>query len=245
MANMWISGALITLCCARLSAADLVLVAKGKPNAVIIAAVEPQATRAAAEIQKYIEKMSGAKLPIVTEGRPTPAGCRSRSRSATPARREELGSRSPPASRKSWATRRCSKRKASSSRPRARRSSSAGTPTAPTRGRSTRPMSSWSGSGAGGISPASGARWCRRRRRSRSRRPTWCRSPTSPLRDVSLGGWIPVHRGGRKQPTRTGGGRSSIRPDGISSIPPVGDGFLAYLLPPKEIPGRRSRRSTR
>ena len=36
----------------------------------LVAAGETNAVRAAAEIQKYIEKMSGAKLPIVEEGQP-------------------------------------------------------------------------------------------------------------------------------------------------------------------------------
>lgn len=58
---------LMLLCAARLNAADIILVNDGKPNAVIIAAAEPHAAQAAGEIQKYIEQMSGAKLPIVTE----------------------------------------------------------------------------------------------------------------------------------------------------------------------------------
>jgi hypothetical protein len=49
------------------SAADLTLVSDGKPNAVLIAAGEPHAMQAAAEIQKYIQQMSGARLPMVTE----------------------------------------------------------------------------------------------------------------------------------------------------------------------------------
>jgi len=47
--------------------ADLTLVADGKPNAVIITAAEPHALQTAGEIRKYIEMMSGAKLPIVNE----------------------------------------------------------------------------------------------------------------------------------------------------------------------------------
>ena len=43
-------------------AADLALVVAGKPNAVIIAADEPHARRAAAEIQKYVAKISVAPL---------------------------------------------------------------------------------------------------------------------------------------------------------------------------------------
>ena len=50
-----------------LHAEGLTLVADGKPNAVILAAAEPQAAQAAAEIQNYVEQMSGAKLPIVAE----------------------------------------------------------------------------------------------------------------------------------------------------------------------------------
>jgi hypothetical protein len=57
------------------SAADLTLVADGKPNAVIIvAAGETNATIAAEAIQKYVEKMSGAKLPIVKEGEADASG---------------------------------------------------------------------------------------------------------------------------------------------------------------------------
>ena len=61
------AGLLAALCCARLSAADLTLVANGKPGAAIITAAEPHALRAAAAIRKYIEKMSGAHLPIIKE----------------------------------------------------------------------------------------------------------------------------------------------------------------------------------
>jgi hypothetical protein len=64
-------GLLTALCCARLSAADLTLVADGKPGAAIVAAAEPHALRAAAAIRKYIEKMSGAHLPIIKEGEAT------------------------------------------------------------------------------------------------------------------------------------------------------------------------------
>ena len=66
--NAWIGGALLALCCGRLNAADLTIVADGKPNAVIVvAAGETNAIRVATEIQKYIEKMSGTKLPVVNE----------------------------------------------------------------------------------------------------------------------------------------------------------------------------------
>jgi len=58
---------LLIACCALLSAAELTLVADGKPNAVIITTDEPQAVQAAGEIQNYIEKMSGAKLPLLKE----------------------------------------------------------------------------------------------------------------------------------------------------------------------------------
>jgi len=64
---------LILVCCLVLSAlaacsADLTIVQDGKPNAVIIVAPEAQAQQAAGEIQRYIEKMSGAKLPVLNEG---------------------------------------------------------------------------------------------------------------------------------------------------------------------------------
>ncbi len=53
----------------RLGAAELVLVENGAPRAVIVvAADEPKADRAAAELQKYIAKMSGATLPLIQEG---------------------------------------------------------------------------------------------------------------------------------------------------------------------------------
>ncbi|NQU09395.1 DUF4838 domain-containing protein [bacterium] len=69
----WIGGALLLAGCAGLDAAPLTIVADGRPNAVIIAAAETNAALAAAEIQRYVEKMSGAKLAIVTEGQ-EPAG---------------------------------------------------------------------------------------------------------------------------------------------------------------------------
>ena len=65
--RLWVIGALIAAACVLAHAADLTLVADGKPNAVIITTAEAHAQQAAGEIQKYIEKMSGAKLPIVKE----------------------------------------------------------------------------------------------------------------------------------------------------------------------------------
>jgi hypothetical protein len=64
----WITVSSLMFTGARLSAADLVLVQGGKPSAVLVAAEEAHARQAAGEIQKYVEKMSGAKLPILREG---------------------------------------------------------------------------------------------------------------------------------------------------------------------------------
>lgn len=51
----------------------LPLVENAQPKAaIVVAADEPKAQRAAEEIQSTIEKMSGAKLPIVIEGQPIP-----------------------------------------------------------------------------------------------------------------------------------------------------------------------------
>ncbi len=52
-----------------LDAAEPYLVRDGQPNAEIVVAEEaPRTTRlAAAELQKYLAKISGATLPIVTE----------------------------------------------------------------------------------------------------------------------------------------------------------------------------------
>ena len=51
------------------NADTLTIVENGEPRAaIVVAANEPQAEKAALEIQKYIEKMSGAKLPIHQEG---------------------------------------------------------------------------------------------------------------------------------------------------------------------------------
>ncbi len=52
----------------------LTIVENGAPRAaIVVAANEPQAERAAIEIQKYVEKMSGAKLTILKEGEPVAA----------------------------------------------------------------------------------------------------------------------------------------------------------------------------
>ncbi|NQU10380.1 DUF4838 domain-containing protein [bacterium] len=67
MLKIMMTVSLLVSLATSLNAADLTLVADGKPNAVIIAAAEPNAAHAAAEIQKYIAKISGATLPIVTE----------------------------------------------------------------------------------------------------------------------------------------------------------------------------------
>ena len=55
--------------CNTLNATPLTIVEDGERHAAIIVAIgEPQAKQAAQEIQKYIEKMSGAKLDIIEEG---------------------------------------------------------------------------------------------------------------------------------------------------------------------------------
>jgi len=68
---------LAALVCASATAAEgkLVLVKDGKPQATIVIAAEPSknAKAAADELQLYIEKISGAKLPIATDAA-TPAG---------------------------------------------------------------------------------------------------------------------------------------------------------------------------
>jgi len=58
-----------------LRAAPLTLVADGKAMAAIVVAVnEPKGTTAAQALQKYLAKMSGVTLPIVKEGDPLPVG---------------------------------------------------------------------------------------------------------------------------------------------------------------------------
>ena len=55
-------------------AEPLTIVENGQPRAaIIVAGNEPKAEKAAAEIQKYVEKMSGARLPIRKEGEPVAA----------------------------------------------------------------------------------------------------------------------------------------------------------------------------
>ena len=61
--------ALTLLGAAWLQAAPLTLVENGQSRAtIVVAANEPKADKAAQEIQKYIEKLSGAKLLLVKEG---------------------------------------------------------------------------------------------------------------------------------------------------------------------------------
>lgn len=54
--------------------ADVTLVKDGKANAVIITADEPQAKAASAELQKYILQISGATLPIIDEAAANDSG---------------------------------------------------------------------------------------------------------------------------------------------------------------------------
>ena len=74
-------------------ASDAFIVKDGQPRAEIVIAEEsPRTTRlAAAELQTYVEKISGAKLPIATEpSADTPVqiyiGCSTRRSWASPAR---------------------------------------------------------------------------------------------------------------------------------------------------------------
>ena len=77
--KVWIAGLMTAFCCSPLNAADLTIVQDGEPRAAIVTAGEPHAIKAAGEIRKYIEKISGARLPVVKEGEAT---ARSRSWSA-------------------------------------------------------------------------------------------------------------------------------------------------------------------
>jgi hypothetical protein len=62
------AGCLVA-CAAQLHAGRLTIVEEGKPRAaIVVAAKEPHAAKGAAQIQKYVEKITGAKLPIVIEG---------------------------------------------------------------------------------------------------------------------------------------------------------------------------------
>ncbi|MFP4026167.1 MAG: DUF4838 domain-containing protein [Candidatus Brocadiia bacterium] len=55
---------------AAASEAGLTLVKNGKSNAeIVIPSDAPQAKQAAAELQKYVKKMSGAQLPVIAEGK--------------------------------------------------------------------------------------------------------------------------------------------------------------------------------
>ncbi len=100
------------LVCAA-AAAELTLVENGKPNAVLLVPGEPPPPpppadpkakqppvekskwlRAAEAIQTYVEKMSGAKLPILREGDPdTPHGTRRTQRHPGPIRLQGCGGR--------------------------------------------------------------------------------------------------------------------------------------------------------
>ena len=62
---------LLTLMASAVRAAPLVIVEDGQPQAaILVQADEPKAQQAAEAIQKYVEMMSGGKLPIVVEGGP-------------------------------------------------------------------------------------------------------------------------------------------------------------------------------
>jgi hypothetical protein len=64
--------AALAICTTR--AEPLIIVENGQARAaIVVAANEPKAEQAAAEIQKYVEKMSGATLPVVKEGEATTA----------------------------------------------------------------------------------------------------------------------------------------------------------------------------
>lgn len=68
----WVMSAMVcSLLTGQAGAADLTIVEHGQARAVIVvAANEPKAAKAAQELQKYIEQMSGASLPIIEEGQP-------------------------------------------------------------------------------------------------------------------------------------------------------------------------------
>jgi len=73
--SMLFAGLLLVGFGSMTHAADLIIVDEGKANAVIIvAAGETNASIAAGEIQKYIEKMSGVKLDILDEAVPDTTG---------------------------------------------------------------------------------------------------------------------------------------------------------------------------
>ena len=66
---------LFALLLAGSSLAGPTIVKDGKPQAIIVTAAQPSASakRAAEELQRFVEMMSGAKLPIMTENQTLPA----------------------------------------------------------------------------------------------------------------------------------------------------------------------------
>jgi len=67
--SSWLFWLVWLAACLAARAAPLTLVKDGQPRAaIVIAADEPRAAQAAEAIQKYIEKMSGARLEILREG---------------------------------------------------------------------------------------------------------------------------------------------------------------------------------
>jgi len=64
-----VSWAMLAVCMLVIAVGAVELVRDGKPKASIVAPPEGPPLYAAEVLQRYIERVSGAKLPIVTDGR--------------------------------------------------------------------------------------------------------------------------------------------------------------------------------
>ncbi|MCS7264935.1 MAG: hypothetical protein NZ805_08905, partial [Armatimonadetes bacterium] len=66
---IWSLLVVMLVVCVMMAVAEAVdLVRDGKPRASIVASSEGPTSYAAEVLQRYIERMSGAKLPIISEG---------------------------------------------------------------------------------------------------------------------------------------------------------------------------------
>ncbi len=216
-----------------LQAAPLTIVENGQPRAaIVVAANEPKADQAAAEIQKYIEKMSGAKLPIVKEGE-TVAGPVSILIGHTAAA-AKLGVKIPagfnPAIQAG-----AFEEEGFVIKTHGQNLVIGGNADGPYQGTLYGAYEFLERLGCRWFFPGEWGEVIPEQKTITVPETDMLSKPDFALRNVNLGGWFPSTAEEQKQ-YADWEGKIKYTASGQSFYPLVGDGFLGYLLPPKEFP---------
>ncbi len=217
-----------------LNAAELTIVADGKPNAVIIASAESQAVKTAAEIQTYIMKMSGARLPIVNESDADTNGLPVVIAVGYTKIAAKKGVKIPSGFKEVVGDPNAFEEEGYVIKTQGSTIILGGNSDGPYQGTIYAGYEFLERLGCRWYFPGEWGEVVPERKTVIFPETDWATKPDFVLRDVSLGGWIPCTRDERAIYADWGRKVKFSTTTNGQFYPGVGDGFLGYLLPPKE-----------